>query len=166
MKRLVYLGLFCVSLHCASQKSYKIISVHDGDTFEIIKKGKKQSCRIANIDAPELKQSFGLESRDSLRLIILDKMVLVDSLGTDLYRREIVSIKVEGRSLDSILIRKGFAWHYEAYSKKPQLKSLMQLSINDGLGIWKCGTIGVCPPWLYRKFNFMNKTRYCNSCNL
>jgi micrococcal nuclease len=166
MKCLVWLWLLCVSLHCYSQKSYKIISVHDGDTFQIIKNGKKQSCRVASIDAPELNQTFGIASRDSLRNLILDKIVIVDSLGTDLYRRQIVCVKVQGRSLDSLLVRKGFAWHYEAYSKNPQLKNLMQLSINDGLGIWKCGTTGVCPPWLYRKFNFFNKVRYCNSCNL
>ena len=48
MKSLMCLCLVCVSLHCSAQKLYKVMSVHDGDTFEIIKNGKKQSCRIAN----------------------------------------------------------------------------------------------------------------------
>ena len=165
MKCLVWVWLLCVSLHCYSQKSYKIISVHDGDTFQIIKKGKKQSCRIASIDAPELKQSFGIASRDNLRNLILNKTVFIDSLGTDLYQRQIVAVRVQNVSLDSLLVRTGFAWHYVAYSKNPQLKNLMQLSINEELGIWKCGIVGACPPWLFRKFNFINKARNCNRCN-
>ena len=115
MKSLICFLLVCVSLHCSAQKLYKVISVHDGDTFEIIKNGKKQSCRIANIDAPELKQSFGINSRDSLSKLILGKEIIVDSLTMDIYNRMIVSPRVNGQNIDYLMIRNGWAWHYSIY---------------------------------------------------
>jgi endonuclease YncB( thermonuclease family) len=165
MKSLICFLLVCVSLHCSAQKLYKVISVHDGDTFEIIKNGKRQSCRIANIDAPELKQSFGINSRDSLSKIILGKDIIVDSLTMDIYNRMIVSPRVNGQNIDYIMIRNGWAWHYSIYSKSAFLTKTMNLAISQNLGLWSCGIQDVCPPWLYRKYNRINKIKYCKSCN-
>ena len=165
MRYLVSFSFFCLFVTCFSQKTYKVISVHDGDTFEIIKNGKRQSCRIANIDAPELKQSFGINSRDSLSKLILDKEIIIDSLTMDIYSRMIVSPRVNGQSVDYIMIRKGWAWHYSIYSKSAFLEKTMNLAISQKLGLWSCGIQGVCPPWLYRKYNRINKIKYCKSCN-
>ena len=165
MKSLMCFWLICVSLLCSAQKTYKIISVHDGDTFEIIKNGKKQSCRIANIDAPELKQSFGINSRDSIRSLILGNEIIIDSIGTDIYTRMIVSAKVKGHRLDSLIIQKGWAWHYSIYSKESLLADCMKSAMSQNLGLWSCGKQNVCPPWLFRKYNLLNKSKYCKSCN-
>jgi endonuclease YncB( thermonuclease family) len=165
MKYLVSFSFFCLFVACFSQKTYKVMSVHDGDTFEIIKNGKKQSCRIANIDAPELKQSFGINSRDSLSKLILGKEIIVDSLTMDIYNRMIVSPRVNGQNIDYIMIRNGWAWHYSIYSKSAFLEKTMNLAVSQKLGLWSCGIQGVCPPWLYRKYNRINKIKYCKSCN-
>jgi micrococcal nuclease len=165
MKYLVSFSFFCLLLTCFGQKTYKILSVHDGDTFEIIKNGKKQSCRIVNVDAPELKQSFGTNSRDSLSKLILGKEIIVDSLGMDIYGRMIVLPKLNGQNIDYMLIRNGWAWHYSVYSKSAFLTKSMNLAISQNLGLWSCGIQDVCPPWLYRKYNRLNKIKYCKSCN-
>jgi micrococcal nuclease len=166
MRYIVSFTFLCLFVACFSQKTYKVISVHDGDTFEIIKNGKKQSCRIANIDAPELKQSFGINSRDSLSKLILGKEIIVDSLTMDIYNRMIVSPKVNGQNIEYIMIRNGCAWHYSIYSKSTYLEKTMNLAISQNLGLWFCGIQNVCPPWLYRKYNRINKIKYCKSCNL
>lgn len=164
MRVLIGVWFVCMSLLCSAQISIKVIEVHDGDTFKIIRFGKKVSCRMTNIDAPELKQGYGVASRDSLRALILNKTVIVDSLGTDLYKRMLVSVKVNGKRLDSLMIRKGWAWQYAAYSNDLMLSNCMQNAINEHLGLWICGKEKVCPPWLYRKYNVLNKYKYCNEC--
>jgi micrococcal nuclease len=164
--RYIYSFVFvCLFSVCFSQKTYKVISVHDGDTFEIIENGKRQSCRIANIDAPELKQSFGINSRDSIRSLILGKEIIIYPIGTDIYNRMIVSAKVKGLRIDSLIIQKGWAWHYSIYSKESLLADCMKTAMSQNLGLWSCGKQNVCPPWLYRKYNLLNKSKYCKSCN-
>ena len=165
MRYLVSFSFFYLFVTCFSQKTYKVISVHDGDTFEIIKNGKRQSCRIANIDAPELKQSFGINSRDSIRSLILGKEIIIYPIGTDIYNRMIVSAKVKGLRIDSLIIQKGWAWHYSIYSKESLLADCMKTAMSQNLGLWSCGKQNVCPPWLYRKYNLLNKSKYCKSCN-
>ena len=165
MKRLIVSGLLLWTLNCGAQISGKVVEVRDGDSFYIVWNGKKHLCRLAHVDAPELKQSFGIASRDSVRKVILGKTVMIDSLGEDLYRRVIINLKVNGISLDSLMIRKGWAWNYLAYSKSKNLALVMNDAVEEKTGIWKCGTNGVCPPWLFRKYDYKNKLRYCISCN-
>ena len=51
-----------------------VTKVHDGDSIHIMPKGEKRIIiRLAGIDAPEIKQPFGIASRDKLRSIILNR---------------------------------------------------------------------------------------------
>ena len=47
--------------------SVKPGSIYDGDTLRLIKGNQELKIRFCGIDAPELKQSLGVESRDYLR---------------------------------------------------------------------------------------------------
>ena len=165
MKRLIVSGLLFWTLNCGAQITAKVVEVRDGDSFHVVWNGKRQLCRLAHVDAPELKQSFGIAARDSVRKVILGKTVLIDSLSVDLYKRVIVNLKVKGICLDSLMIRKGWAWNYLAYSKNKNFALLMKDAIVEKKGIWKCGTDGVYPPWLYRKYTLENKIKHCISCN-
>ena len=61
----IILGLM-FSLVCYSQDlSGKVIKIYDGDTITIMAK-EKIKVRLFGIDAPELKQEFGKESREHL----------------------------------------------------------------------------------------------------
>jgi endonuclease YncB( thermonuclease family) len=90
---------------------------------------------------------------------------MIDSLGTDKYKRELVSIMIEGKAVDSILLANGWAWLYLEYCNDTNLANLQRMAINDRKGLWSCGVNAVCPPWLYRKYNYRNKMRYCKGCN-
>ena len=51
-----------------------VTKVHDGDSIHITPKGEKRVIiRLAGIDAPEIKQPFGIASRDRLRSMILNR---------------------------------------------------------------------------------------------
>lgn len=62
----------------SSRQSYtyngKIIKIHDGDTMHIIDSdGRKHKIRMAYIDAPEINQAYGTQSRDNLIDAALNK---------------------------------------------------------------------------------------------
>ena len=43
----------------------RVISVHDGDTLTVLVEKQQIKIRLAEIDAPELRQAFGQRSRQS-----------------------------------------------------------------------------------------------------
>lgn len=68
--------IFCLSyffllVSNASSESLigKVIAVHDGDTITLQNESGYKKIRLAGIDAPELKQPYGAESRAALRAV-------------------------------------------------------------------------------------------------
>ena len=78
----------------------KHISVHDGDTLRArTRQGDLLTIRIAGIDAPELGQPFGRESRVLLAAAIAEDPVDLDCFSTDRYFRRICRIRSRGRDI-------------------------------------------------------------------
>jgi endonuclease YncB( thermonuclease family) len=93
-----------------------VLSVHDGDTLTL----KTPSLgvykiRIAGIDAPELKQPYGVQSGDSLRAYAVGKSVDADCLKTDRYDRWVCNVRVGVTDVGLYQVRNGLAWHYKKY---------------------------------------------------
>ena len=147
-----------------AQETARIVRVKDGDTFIARWKGTEYTCRLQHVDAPELSQAFGQASCDSLTRLLSGKTFTVLPSKTDLYGRTLVQAWVDGLRLDSLMIRKGWAWQYVNYSHDEVLKQCMVLASQEGVGLWKCGKQNVCPPWLYRKYSVANRFRYCVGC--
>ncbi|MDX2191250.1 MAG: thermonuclease family protein [Bacteroidota bacterium] len=160
MRKLIGILLLLTAFSGFCQITARIIRVKDGDTFVGLWNGRKHDCRIANIDAPELKQYFGTAAKDSLSKYILGKVLILDSLNLDIYGRNIVSLKIGNKRLDSISIRNGWAWQYIGYNDETLLANAMQDAILEGKGLWKCGLQKVCPPWIWRHLNARNKRLY------
>lgn len=163
MRATTFIISLFVTYSLMAQTTAQIIRVKDGDTFVGLWNGKKHDCRIANIDAPELKQHFGQEAKDSLSKYILGKILILDSLKTDLFGRTIVTFKIDNKRIDSLAIANGWAWQYISYNDETILANAMQDAIFQGKGLWKCGLTKVCPPWIWRKFTKFNK-RLWNVC--
>lgn len=164
MKNILYLLLLMPVLGCFCQIEGRVKKVLDGDTFEMVWQGKTRRCRLAHVDAPELKQHYGRMAADSLFKILTGKLVTVDTIGKDRYGRLLVNVKLNGLSLDSLVLRKGWAWYYYSYANNPLLEREMKAAINAGAGLWLCGVAKVCPPWLYRQYNERYKRTYCVGC--
>lgn len=165
MKQILLLLTCLVALSGTAAIEANVTSVTDGDTFTAIWNGHTHKCRLANVDAPELKQSFGEHTKAYLKNLICGKVIKIDSLREDMYDRIIVEVKIEGKRLDSLMIRNGYVWQYTAYNREPVLKQCQELAMAEKLGLWKCGPKAVCPPWLYRKYNARNRAKYCMGCN-
>jgi endonuclease YncB( thermonuclease family) len=81
----------------ASLPEYEVVanSVHDGDTLRVrSSKGEILKVRFACVDAPELKQPLGEESRNHLRSIINrgNNKVRVQPITTDRYGRTVAQL--------------------------------------------------------------------------
>ena len=156
--------LALIALNASAKDSARVVRVKDGDTYVLRKGNTDFTIRLKNVDAPELKQPFGYLSFLYTSKLISGKTVSFDSTGKDLYGRVLVDVWLNNQRLDSTLISKGWAWHYQQYSNDTLLKSLMVSAINANKGLWKCGMNGVCPPSFWRTYNLKNKSKYCKSC--
>ncbi len=166
MKKIIFFlaSLFILSI-AHSQQEARVIRIKDGDTFVAEWKHRTYTCRLENVDAPELSQAYGYDAYQGLSRILSGNRIMITPHKKDLYGRMLVRVTVNGKRLDSMLIRRGFAWHYAAYSNDSVLKQCMQDAILDKTGLWRCGKESVCPPWLYRKYDYRNKRKYCTGCN-
>ena len=162
----IFLIVFVVQLsfNLFANDSARVVRVKDGDTYVLRKGNTDFTVRLKNIDAPELKQPYGYLSFVNTSKLLSGRMVSYDSTGKDLYGRVLADIWVNNQRLDSTLIRNGWAWHYQTYSKDSLLKSMMELAINEKTGLWKCGMDGVCPPSFWRSYKLKDRSKYCNTC--
>jgi micrococcal nuclease len=164
-RNILMVFLLALASNAMAQHTAKIVRVVDADTYGLLVNGKIIVARLTNIDAPELKQNFGEAAKQQVSQILLGKTVSFDSLGTDKYKRQLVSIRIDSKALDSLLLRNGWAWLYLEYCNDANLANLQRLAINEHKGLWGCGVKNVCPPWLYRHYSQRNRLKYCKGCN-
>lgn len=108
----------------------KVYKVYDGDTISVIFRWHRQyiktSCRILGLDTPEIRtknleeKKLGIEVRDFLRSLILDKVVKIKLYHNDKYGRPLIDVFTEDdKSIKDILIEKKFAKPYNGGRKEP-----------------------------------------------
>lgn len=124
--------LILITSFLYSQNIY-VNRVIDGDTF--VSGGFRY--RLAEIDAPEINQTFGIESKIYLKKLIENKRVYVDIISYDKYGRRIVKVYLNGDYISEIMVREGFAFQYKRYSSSTTLKRLEQTAKKQRKGIWK-----------------------------
>lgn len=111
--------------------------VHDGDTLTVA----GQKVRLAGIDAPELKQLYGTQSRDTLARLT-GKKVTVDWHKHDKYGRLVGKVIYYGRDQNLRQVKLGSAWYYKAYGSelKPADQILYQQAEQKArtsrVGLW------------------------------
>ncbi len=150
----------------SAQTPARVVRVKDADTFVLNSNGREITIRLGKVDAPETKQNYGLQAQRYVSALLLGKVVSYDSTGRDRYGRVIASIRVNGERLDSIEIANGWAWHYKQYDNEQMLEQLMAQAAENKVGLWQCGKEKVCPPSLFRGYNYKNRLRYCNGCKI
>lgn len=145
----------------ASLPEYEVVanSVHDGDTLRVRSpKGEVLKIRFACVDAPELKQRWGEESRNYLQARINEAggKVKVKVINTDRYGRSIAELWTKSGLVQSRMTAAGMAFAYDQYSKDcpnwEAVKSSEKSAMDFKLGVWKLPNGGQ-RPWDYRKSN-------------
>jgi endonuclease YncB( thermonuclease family) len=144
----------------ASLPEYEVVanSIHDGDTLRVrSSKGEILKVRFACVDAPELKQPLGQESRNYLRSMINEAggKVKVKVINTDRYGRSVAELWTKSGLLQSRMAAVGMAFAYDQYSKNcphwDAVKSSEKAASELKVGVWRSPNFE--RPWNYRKSN-------------
>jgi micrococcal nuclease len=129
----------------------EVVSVSDGDTIKVLKDKKQIKIRLFEIDAPEMKQSFGKKSKAKLSDLIFKKTVKVVFNEKDKFGRTLGIVFLDGLNINEEMIRSGYAWVYKRYSNKKNLRDLQEDAKKNKLGLWTENN--PTPPWEFRKEN-------------
>ena len=86
--------------------------IADGDTITVLDSSDTQyRIRLDGIDAPELHQAFGTQSKKNLSDMIFDRDVTVVYQKTDQYGRIVGKIILDGTDVNLEQVKAGMAWH-------------------------------------------------------
>ena len=169
MKKLFYLAaaVFAYDVSAATMTA-SVVTIHDGYTVTVVDAAKKQhKVRLAGIDAPDLKQAYGPQSKQNLSKLVLKKTVVVDWSTRDRNKRIIGKIMLDEtgadcafrsciKSLDAGLqqIRDGFAWHNKQYEPEQSSEDRTRYAAAEAkaktakTGLW--ADEKPVPPWEWR----------------
>lgn len=128
--------LVVCSMVQAEQFDARVIAVMDGDTVLVLRDSKKIKIRLANIDAPEKAQEFGMESRRALVDRLLQKQVHVNSHAIDSYGRMVAELSVDGRSVNEEQVQSGMAWEYSHFHRNKHYLALQGEAQQAHRGLW------------------------------
>lgn len=79
----------------------KVTKVIDGDTF--LTSNRKNAVRLANVDAPEIRQRGGQAAKKSLSDLILGETVSIETKARDVYGRSVANVKLGRISINKAL---------------------------------------------------------------
>src|SRR5438477_4011172 len=120
-----------------------VVRVADGDTVTVLDATNTQHrIRLQGIDAPELHQAFGTQSKKNLSELIFDKDVSVIYDKTDQYGRLVGKILLDGKDINLEQVKAGMAWHYKEYEREqsPEDRELYARAEEDARsarrGLW------------------------------
>ncbi len=136
--KILILFFFLISFNEIANASL-VIRVIDGDTFEI-ETGEK--VRLIGINAPEISDIFGVESKEYLTKLIEGKDVdlVSDNLSskTDRYNRLLRYVILNGEDINYKLILDGYAFAYLKYKfeKSEVYKDAQLIALNNEIGMW------------------------------
>ena len=125
------------------------IRVVDGDTIRAEAKGEEIKIRLVEIDAPEINQPFGAQSKNFLNRLLYGKDVTLIAQGEDRYGRTLGAIYANGESANALMIKSGFAWVYDRYVKDSSLYKYQDQAKAENLGLWRAKD--PIAPWVWRK---------------
>jgi endonuclease YncB( thermonuclease family) len=135
----------------------KVIAIADGDTITILADNTPYKIRLSGIDAPEKRQAFGNQSKQSLADIVFQKTVIVNFNKLDKYNRIVGKVTFDDTDINLEQIKRGLAWHYEKYASEQDVEDQSiyadeeYLAQVDKKGLWT--ELNPIPPWKFRKIN-------------
>ena len=154
IKRVTFcLILLCLTTNLFAKELLTEITVTDGDTVRGKYADEMIKIRLAEIDAPELKQSFGIESKNCLKKLIKqsDGKVFFKFKEKDRYKRHVGWIYSENLDINLEMIKKGCAWVYDRYAERKVLFKHQNMAKQNKLGLWK--NANSIAPWDWRRLN-------------
>jgi len=131
-------------------ESVRVVGVHDGDTLTALTAGNVHlKVRLVEIDAPELKQPFGQQSKQALAALVFGKGVEIRATGKDRYGRTLARVFVAGIDVNLAMVKAGMAWRFDKYSKDGAFQTAQEEARRARRGLW--ADAAPVAPWEWRK---------------
>jgi endonuclease YncB( thermonuclease family) len=134
----------------------KVVAIGDGDSITIMVDGRiEKRVRLFAIDAPEMNQPFGKQSKQNLSDLIYGRYVTIEVRGRDRYERFVGKVYLGEIDVNLEQIRSGFAWHYREFEN--QQSSADRIAYRDAESAARDSRSGLWtdqspePPWRHRK---------------
>ena len=139
---------FALATHAVSAGS-PVVRVKDGDSLVILSGGRKVEVRLAYIDAPELKQTYGRRAGAALRSLVGHRRVDLELISGDVHGRIVARVLRGTLDVNAEMVRRGFAWVRREFRHPHRLARLEDQARAARRGLWS-GADPV-PPWIWRK---------------
>ena len=137
MKSMLLFFLFFTLSLFSAEITGKVIKIADGDTITILdSNNRKYKIRLDKIDAPELRQYFGINAKNHLVSLISGKQVKVIYRKKDRYKRILGTVYLHEKEINLQMVKDGFAWHYSFYDKSPEYIEAEQKARENKSGLW------------------------------
>ena len=127
----------------------QVLRVEDGDSITVKVDQTKYRIRLAEIDAPELDQAWGAESKAALRKKLQNEEVALEVIDVDRYSRLVARVFLNCRHINREMITEGHAWVYLEYLRDDSLIPPEAEAREKKLGLWAFE--GAIAPWQWRK---------------
>lgn len=141
----IALAILLFAVATAAQTA-RVKFISDGDSF-VLESGER--VRMIGINAPELADKFGPESKEHLARLIRGKTVLLESDpqndDRDVHGRLLRFVSVDGTDINRQMIADGWAYAFLRYkfarSRRDAYRDAESSAKTSGAGIWNSGAI-------------------------
>lgn len=141
--RLAAASLLAATSLCVDAANFvgTVTHVTDGDSLWVrpAAGGPPRQLRVQGIDAPEICQAWGHESRDALAAQVLHRQVRVTSRGRDTYRRMLAQVSFGGQDVGAWMVSRGHAWSYHFGRDSGPYSRQESQARRARLGLWSAG---------------------------
>lgn len=91
--------------------------------------------RLNNLDAPELSQTYGIQAKQFLSSLVLNKTITGIKKGKDKYGRTIADLYLKGLWVNKLIVDSGYAYVYLRYDNENLYPDELQAK-NEKRGLW------------------------------
>ena len=114
---LIYIVLLCPVLGLAADFTGLVVSVLDGDIFEVLHSNRPERIRLSGIDCPEKGQAYGTRAQQAASRLVLGGEVTLQTYGKDKYGRTLADVLLlDGTNVNHTLVEDGWCWWYRKYA--------------------------------------------------
>lgn len=129
----------------------RVVSIADGDTITVARRGRKVKVRLYGIDCPEKLQEFGVQARAKTVALTKGQLVSIIPVHQDRYGRTVAYVLLQdGTNVNYALVSEGCAWWFRAYAKKDAQFACRELLARvRRKGLWSSDD--AIAPWQFRR---------------
>jgi hypothetical protein len=128
---------YCPATDAQGRPAWRVEMINDGDTVTLLDTaGQRVRVRLVGIDAPELDQPMGRESRAALAAKLAGGIVRVEGDARDQHGRLLGTLRLADRDLNREMVAEGWAWAFTGFAENDDLIAAESAARRGRRGLW------------------------------